>query len=167
MSNSISGSAPPTPPALIPLNLCGTGGRRIEKDVAKSTTEQHRARIRKIRHDTELEAAEYARILQKKLIARALDPNVDLKLLADITWKLSERGIGRVREAESDDPEKQKGPEGTLHDFLTAISAVNKATAMGHTPAPRIERDVTDPDQERYLDVDLDQFQESDNDSRK
>ncbi len=33
MTTSISGSAPPTPPALIPLNLCGTGGRRIERDV--------------------------------------------------------------------------------------------------------------------------------------
>lgn len=163
--NSISGSAPPIPPpALIPLNLCGTGGRRIEKDVAKSAAEQHRAKIRKIRHDTELEAAEYAQILQKKLIARALDPNVDIDTLARITWKLSERGIGRVREAESDEPKQQRGPEGALHDFLTAISAVNKAT-LGHTPPPAIERDekdITPPDG----DIDLNQFFEDDDDEQ-
>lgn len=160
MTTSISGSAVPTPPALIPLNLCGTGGRRIEKDVAKSAAEQHRAKIRRIRHDTELEAAEYAQILQKKLIARALDPNVDLKLLADITFKLQDRGVGRVREAESDDPEKQKGPEGALHDFLTAISAASKAS-LGHTQQQAIERDekdITPPSSG----IDLDGFFEAD-----
>lgn len=132
-------------------------------DPSKRLAEQHRARIRKIRHDTELEAAEYAQILQKKLIARALEPNVDLKLLADITFKLQDRGVGRVREAESDEPKQQRGPDGALHDFLTAISAASKAS-LGHTPPPAIERDVTDPNQGRYLDVDLDQFKESDDD---
>ncbi|MGE8465282.1 MAG: hypothetical protein ACN6QE_03985 [Pseudomonas putida] len=127
-------------------------------DPSKRLAEQHRAKIRKIRHDTELEAAEYAQILQKKLIARALDPNVDIDTLARITWKLSERGIGRVRDAESDEPAKQKGTAGDLLDFLTAISSVNKAT-LGHTPAPAIEHDIT-PKQAQPLDIDLEQFNE-------
>lgn len=134
-------------------------------DPSKRLAEQHRAKIRKIRHATELEAAEYAQILQKKLIARALEPNVDIDTLARITWKLSERGIGRVRDAESDEPKQQRGPEGALHDFLTAISAASKVS-LGHTQQQAIERDVTDPNQGRYLDVDLDQFKESDDDDR-
>ena len=77
MTTSISGTAVAPPPALIPLNLGGTGGRRIEKDVAKSAKEQHRAKVRKIRHEIELEAAEYAQILQRRVIARALEPGVD------------------------------------------------------------------------------------------
>lgn len=126
-------------------------------DPSKHLAAEHRARIRKIRHDTELEAAEYAQILQKKLIARALEPNVDLKLLADITFKLQDRGVGRVREAESDEPKKQ-GPEGDLLNFLTAISSASKA-GLGHTPPPAIERDEKDitPLSDN---IDLDQFNE-------
>ncbi|KGK24272.1 hypothetical protein [Pseudomonas plecoglossicida] len=131
-------------------------------DPSKRLAEQHRAKVRKIRHDMELEAAEHAQILQRRLIARALEPNVDLKLLADITWKLSERGVGRVREAESDDPVKQKGPSGDLHDFLEALSSASNLIRDEGKAAPRIEhseRDITPSS-----DFDLDQFIEGDDD---
>lgn len=69
-----------------------------------------------------------------------------------------------MRDAESDEPKKQ-GPESDLLNFLTAISSFSKA-GLGHTPPPAIERDVTDLAQGRYLDVDLEQFKESDDDDR-
>ncbi|MDD2135659.1 hypothetical protein [Pseudomonas kurunegalensis] len=165
MSNSISGTVALAQPVLTPLILTGRAGQRIEKEAVKSVAEQHRDKVRKARHEVELEAIEYARVLQQKLIARALDPATDPKLASDIAFKLLDRGIGRVRDAESDDPAKKQDPEGDLLNFLTAISSVSKA-GVGHTPPPAIERDVTDPDQGRYLDVDLDQFKESDDDDR-
>jgi hypothetical protein len=156
MSNSISGSAAPVP-AVSVLQFYGAPARQLKSD-AKSAAEQHRAKVRKIRHDTELEAAEYGQILQRKLIERALDPNVDLKLLADITFKLQSRGIGAVRESESDADQKQKGTASDLLDFLSAVSARNDAIRDEGKAVPRIERDEKDI----TPDIDLSGFIEGD-----
>lgn len=133
-------------------------------DPTKHLAGEHRTKVRKIRHATELEAAEYAGVMLRKLIDRALDPATDPVLATKIPFQLLERGIGRVRDAESDEPKKQ-GPESDLLNFLTAISSFSKA-GLGHTPPPAIERDVTDLAQGRYLDVDLEQFKESDDEDR-
>ncbi|MFF7863439.1 hypothetical protein [Pseudomonas monteilii] len=167
MSDSISStvSPPALPPVSFSLEVYGPTARRLEREDAKqvkSVAAEHRAKVRKARHEVELEAIEYAGVMLRKLIDRALDPKTDPVLATKIQFQLLERGIGRVRDAESDEPKKQ-GPEGDLLNFLTAISSVSKA-GLGHTPLPVIERDVTDPDQGRYLGVDLDQFKESDDD---
>lgn len=158
MSNSISGSAVPTPPALIPLNLCGTGGRRIEKDVAKSAAEQHREKLRQAKRAVESKAVEYADIMLDKHIAAALDPATDPKLARQLRMDIIE--LSRAREADPDDAKQRDTAAQKMLDALGAWSAANSVIEEAGKAAHRIERDekdITPPS-----DIDLDGFFEAD-----
>lgn len=159
MSNSISGSAPPTPPALIPLNLCGTGGRRIEKDVAKSAAEQHREKLRQAKRAVESKAVEYADIMLDQHIAAALDPATDPKLARQLRMDIIE--LSRAREADPDEAKQRDTAAQKMLDALGAWSAANRVIEEAGKAAHRIERDekdITPPSSG----IDLDGFFEAD-----
>lgn len=154
MSNSISGTAS-TPSVAFDLRVYGGDPREQERTIARhreGVADQHRARIRKARHETELEAAEYAQILQRKLLERALDPKTDPKLATEIQFKLLERGIGRVRDAESDDPKAKTADAQGMLELLAAMSLQNAASELVGNAARRNERDITpDDDTTQFL----------------
>lgn len=156
--NSISGSAVPTPPALIPLKLCGTAGRRVEKDVAKSAAEQHREKLRQAKRAVESKAVEYADIMLDQHIAAALDPATDPKLARQLRMDIIE--LSRAREADPDDAKQRDTAAQKMLDALCAWSVANRAIEEAGKAVPRIERDekdITPPS-----DIDLDGFFEAD-----
>ena len=148
MTNTLS-AIPALP--LPTVGLFDRFGKPIKPTGPNEELAKHRAKVRKARHEVEMEAIEYAGVMLRKLIDRALDPKTDPVLATKIQFQLLERGIGRVRDAESDEPKKQ-GPEGDLLNFLTAISSVSKA-GLGHTPPPAIELDEKDITPKDDLDV--------------
>ncbi|MBH3373411.1 hypothetical protein [Pseudomonas juntendi] len=111
------------------------------KDIAARQRDAHRAKVRAARQTAELEAIEWAQILQRKLIDRALDPKTDPKLATDISFMLIDRGIGRVREVESETAEDKRrslDPNNIL-DVLAALST----QALASQQQARLERDVS------------------------
>lgn len=151
MSNSISSSAAAVhPPVRFALNRYVPNERTQRSDEAA----KQRAALRKVRYETELLAAEYAKIMLERHISAALHPNTDPALAAKLRESIMNRGVGRVREAEDDGDAKQKG--GTAVEFLELLAMLSSGAAViERTPAPRIERDVsvidTDEGIESYL----------------
>lgn len=124
----------------------GVTGRRLVKGLTTTPEQEataHRAAVRKARHELELKAVEYAAIMLQRHIDVALDPKTDPALAAKLRMQIMERGVGKVRDSESDDGKKGATP-GDFVDFLTAISSTfaAKRDELGHTPAPRIEREI-------------------------
>ncbi|MCE7761081.1 hypothetical protein GQL56_00375 [Pseudomonas putida] len=139
--NSISGVAVPAPATMLPLNLYGVGARQIEKAASKTAVEQHRGKLRKARQDTELQAIEYAGIMMRKHIEAALDPTTDPKLARQLRLDIMERGLGRVREVESENAEAKR--QGTnVNDLLTVLAALS-SQALESQQQQRLERDVS------------------------
>ncbi|WP_144173554.1 hypothetical protein [Pseudomonas sp. Kh13] len=163
MSESISGSV--NPPALPPVSFClevyGSAARRIERDAttrAKDDAAAHRAKIRRLKEEAELKAAEYTLIMLDKHIAEALDDKTDPKLRRDLRNDVMNRGVGKPREVEADDdPQGKEARARDLLDVLAALSTRNAALEMEGKASPRIERDVT-PEQGHHLDIDLSEF---------
>lgn len=139
MSNSISASASAPLPVRFVLNRYVTNERSQQSDEAA----RQRAALRKVRHETELLAAEYARIMLERHISAALDPKTDPALAAKLRESIMNRGIGRVRDAEDEGDTKKKG--GTAVEFLELLAALSSTAAnLERTHAdPRIERDIT------------------------
>lgn len=128
-------------------------GKPIKPTGPNEELAKHRATVRQARHAAELEAIEYAQIMLQKHIATALDPKTDPKLARQLRLDIMDRGIGKVRDAESDAPAKDKdaAAQGIL-ELLAAISTKSLAVEMEGKTAARIERDVT-PEQGQYLDL--------------
>lgn len=153
MSNSISGT---TTAVHLPVRF--VLNRFIPNEHTQRIDEaaKQRAALRKTRHETELLAAEYARVMLERHIAAALDPKTDPVLAAKLRNDVMNRGIGKVRDTEDDDPDtKKKG--GTVAEFLEALAAISTAAAVVER-VPRVghaERDIThipdDNETERFL----------------
>jgi hypothetical protein len=126
-------------------------------DPSKRLAAEHREKIRRLREEVELKAAEYTSIMLDKHIAEALDPATDPKLRRDLRRDIKEWGIGRSREVEQDDPKDKEARARDLLEVLAAMSTSNFALEQQGKAAPRIERDVT-PEQGQPLDIDLDEF---------
>jgi hypothetical protein len=168
MSDSITGtvSPPALPPVSFSLEVYGSAARRFERDAAKqhiAEAAEHRAKIRKLKEETELLAAEYALVMQRKHIEEALDPATDPKLRRDLRNDVMNRGLGRPREVGQDDPNDKEARAQDLLDVLAAMSTRNFALEQQGKAASRIERDVT-PAQEQPLEIDLSEFTVGDDD---
>lgn len=155
--SSFTSTASIPPPSLPTVPLFDRFGKPIKPvDPAKRLADEHRRKVRAARHAAELEAIEWAAILQRKLIDRALDPKTDPKLATDISFKIIDRGIGKVREVESETAEDKRrslDPNNIL-DVLAALSTQASASQQQQ----RLERDVTsqaistEEDAVRFLD---------------
>ncbi|KYC14222.1 hypothetical protein [Pseudomonas sp. ABFPK] len=166
MSDSISGTVnpPALPPVSFSLEVYGSAARRFERDAAKQHADEaaaHRAKIRRLREETELLAAEHALVMQRKHIEEALNPATDPKLRRDLRNDVMNRGIGRPSEAEQDDPKDKEARARDLLEILATVSTRNFALEQQGKAAPRIEKDVT-PGQGQHLGVDLSEFNAED-----
>ncbi|GHS81481.1 hypothetical protein PAGU2196_23150 [Pseudomonas sp. PAGU 2196] len=133
-------------------------GKPIKPAGPNEELAKHRAAVRQARHAAELEAIEYAQIMLQRHIAAALDPATDPKLARQLRLDIMDRGIGKVREAESDsDPKQREAAAQNMLEALAAMSTSNFALEQQGKAAAFIERDVT-PEQGQYQDIDLDQF---------
>ncbi|QJC78220.1 hypothetical protein [Pseudomonas umsongensis] len=149
--NSLSGSTSLARPAFR-MEVVGRMGKNY--DPAKDQAAAQRATLRRVRYETELLAAEYAKIMLERHISEALNPKTDPALAAKLRESIMNRGIGRVREAEDDSTTKQKGAG--VVEFLETLAALSRSSGdTERTLAPRIERDIsvvgTDEDIESYL----------------
>lgn len=146
--SSFTSTASIPPPLLPTVPLFDRFGKPIKSvDPSKRLADEHRRKVRAARQIAELEAIEWASILQRKLIDRALDPATDPKLATDISFKLIDRGIGRVREVESEaseDKRRSLDPTNIL-DVLAAVSAQALASQQieQQQQQQRLERDVS------------------------
>lgn len=163
MSDSISGTVnPPAPPVSFSLEVYGSAARRFERDAAKQHVDEaaaHRAKIRRLREETELLAAEHALVMQRKHIEEALNPATDPKLRRDLRNDVMNRGIGRPSEVEQDDPKDKEARARDLLEILATVSTRNFALEQQGKTAPRIERDVTPGG---HLEIDLSEFKVED-----
>ncbi|MBH3378360.1 hypothetical protein [Pseudomonas asiatica] len=110
-------------------------------DPSKRLVDEHRRKVRAARQAAELELIEWSQILHRKLLDRALDPKTDPKLATDISFRLIDRGIGKVREVESETAEDKRrslDPNNIL-DVLAALSTQASASQQQQ----RLERDVS------------------------
>ena len=165
---SISGTASTPLPATFELNLYGVAARRFDKEHAPKPSDERARQLaakRKAQHEVEMLALEWSKIMLEKTIHAALDPATDPALAAKLREQVINRGIGRVKEQETDaDAKKQKG--GGIVEFLEALTAISAGAAAIDRPTARIERDIggsgTDGDSlQSFLD-DLDGDKEED-----
>ena len=152
-------SATPALP-LPPVALFDRFGKPMKPAGPNDELARHRATVRKAKHELELQAIEYARIMQQKHIEAALDPATDPKLARQLRLDIIERGVGKVRESEpDDDPKQREASAQNLLDVLAALSTRNATLEMAGKAVPQVghERDITpgadvDLDAERFLD---------------
>ncbi|MFJ4348897.1 hypothetical protein [Pseudomonas sp. NPDC089401] len=162
MNESISGSvsSPALPPVSFSLEVYGSAARRFERDAAKRQADdaaEHKAKLRRIKEEVEIKAAEFASIMLDKHIAEALDPSIEPRLRRDLRNDVLNRGIGRPAEAEKDDAKARDTAAQNLLDVLAAMSTNNRTIESAGKAVPRIERDVT-PEHAEFLEIDLNQF---------
>ncbi|MNM37111.1 hypothetical protein D3C81_478340 [compost metagenome] len=153
MTNTLSA----TPSLPLPtVALFDRFGKPIKPTGPNEELAKHRATVRKAKHELELQAIEYARIMQQKHIEAALDPKTDPKLARQLRLDIIERGIGKVRESEPDnDPKQRDAAAQNLLDVLASFSTRAMAVEAEGKTAPRIEKDVTPGG---HLDIDLSEF---------
>ncbi|WP_137164585.1 MULTISPECIES: hypothetical protein [Pseudomonas] len=141
----------------VEIPLTGRGLERLEREFAgvqETALREAKHKVKQARLETELLAAEYAKVMMQKSINEALDDKTDPRLRRDLRNDIMNRGIGRVPEAEN--PNRAKQPEelapGNILEVLAAISASAGAAAieasrkppvLGHTRDEPIERDIT------------------------
>ncbi|WP_053160133.1 hypothetical protein [Pseudomonas sp. P1.8] len=150
---SISSSVTAPLPVRFVLNRCVPNeGTQRSDELARQ-----RAAKRKAQHEVEMLALEWSKIMLEKTIHAALDPATDPALAAKLRVQIIDRGIGRVRDQESEEDAKKKS--GGAVEFLEVLAAISTAAAaIERIPpeAPRIERDVggsrTDDDLQQLLD---------------
>ncbi|MBP2083525.1 MULTISPECIES: hypothetical protein [Pseudomonas] len=140
--SSFTSTASIPPPLLPTVPLFDRFGKPIKSvDPSKRLADEHRRKVRAARQAAELELIEWSQILHRKLLDRALDPKTDPKLATDISFRLIDRGIGKVREVESETAEDKRrslDPNNIL-DVLAALST----QAMASQQQQRLERDVS------------------------
>lgn len=142
MTNTLSA----TPSLPLPaVALFDRFGKPIKPTGPNEELAKHRATVRKAKHELELQAIEYARIMQQKHIEAALDPKTDPKLARQLRLDIIERGIGKVRESEPDnDPKQRDAAAQNLLEALGAWSVANRAIEEAGKAVHRIERDEKD-----------------------
>lgn len=87
-----------------------------------------RAAKRKAKHEAEMLALEYSRIMLEKSIADALDPATDPRLRRDLRNDILARGIGRVPENE-DENRKKSDPVADAANILDFLAEVSRGAA--------------------------------------
>ncbi|NQD57438.1 hypothetical protein HP546_19055 [Pseudomonas sp. CM25] len=140
MSESISSTV--NRPVSFSLEVYGSAARRIEKAAAKQVVDDaaaHRAKLKQVRLENQILAAEWAGIMMRKSIEEALDPATDPRLRRDLRNDVLAHGVGKPREVESETAEsKRKGSdESHLLAVLAALSAQAQQSQL------RLERDVS------------------------
>lgn len=142
MSESISGTV--SRPVSFSLEVYGSAARRIEKDAAKQVAGDaaaQRAKLKQIRLENQILAAEWAQIMMRKSIEEALDPATDPRLRRDLRNDVLAHGVGKPREIESEASEaKRQGTD--ANDLVRALAAFS-AQALASQQQQRLERDVT------------------------
>jgi hypothetical protein len=108
---------------------------------------------KKAKHEVELLALEYSKILIQQAINEALDPKTDPRLRRDLRNDVLNRGIGKVAEQPDEDAKKKGTDTDNLLELLAGISRVASANeqaqrALGHTP-----KDVTPTDPDQITDI--------------
>lgn len=162
MTVSISGTAVPQPPQGFAISLHGRVGEQIDKQLAATKrakqleNERRRREARaQAKHEVEMLALEYARIMQEKHILEALDPSTEPRLRRDLRNDVINRGVGKPRDEDAEEAAARRkgGGADAMIDFLRAVTVASNAVAdIGHHPSTPVpgERDVTpiecDPD---------------------
>lgn len=162
MNKSVTGTAVPSPPKTFSLQLIGRVGEQVGKELAAAKRARQLENERKRRetraqakHEVEMLALEYARIMQERHIIEALDPATEPRLRRDLRNDVINRGVGKPRDEDAEEAAARRkgGGADAMIDFLRAVTvASNLRTGISHqsdTPVPD-ERDVTpiehDPD---------------------
>ncbi|NVN63360.1 hypothetical protein FGL97_09000 [Pseudomonas putida] len=155
MSQSVSGTAVPSKPALFPVELRGRAGQQVEKQLDAARRTRQRENERKLkdaraeaRHEVEMLAVEYARAMLERDLHAAIElEKTHPELAFKLRGRIMDRAIGKVPQVDEEAAAKRKGSTaGDMIDFLRAVTMVNNQHAgIAHTPvapAPG-ERDVT------------------------
>ena len=122
---------------LYPLHL--TGRQVVYNPKAEQAAQ--RAKLKQIRLENQLMAAEYAQIMLQRHINEALDPATDPRLRRDLLNDVLAHGVGKPREIESEASESKR--QGTdANDMVRALAAFS-VQALASQQRERLERDVT------------------------
>ncbi|KWW13230.1 hypothetical protein RBI94_08575 [Pseudomonas putida] len=122
---------------LYPLHL--TGRQVVYNPKAEQAAQ--RAKLKQIRLENQLMAAEYAQIMLQRHINEALDPATDPRLRRDLRNDVLAHGVGKPREIESEASESKR--QGTdANDMVRALAAFS-VQALASQQRERLERDVT------------------------
>jgi hypothetical protein len=131
---------------MYPINLYGAGAQRLERDAAAAQREAKR----RAKHEVDMLALEYAKVMMQKTIDDALNPATDARLRRDLRNDVMNRGIGKPPEVENPDKKKSEDqPASSILDFLAALSAghaiaeASRRPQLGHTRDEPVERDIT------------------------
>ncbi|WDM88039.1 hypothetical protein LG197_26170 [Pseudomonas asiatica] len=122
---------------LYPLHL--TGRQVVYNPKAEQAAQ--RAKLKQIRLETQLMAAEYAQIMMQQHINDALNSSVDARTRRDLRNDVLAHGVGKPREVESESSEaKRQGTD--ANDLVRALAAFS-AQALASQQQQRLERDVS------------------------